>query len=94
MIKLQRSGFALTMLCVALTSFGLTMLLMSVIYMRDLAFLVNAPLVVWSAICGQPSNDPLTLPILVTLGSAALLIGIVLIVVIAVGRARPSLKDT
>lgn len=84
----RKTSFALTFSSVALISFGLTMLLMSVIYARDLSLLISAPLAIWSAVCGQPGNDPLTLPLLVTLSGTALLGGLVLFVIILVHRLR------
>lgn len=88
MIHQPKTSFAMTFSSVAMISFGLTMLLMSVIYTRDLSLLVNAPLAIWSVVCGQPSNDPLTLPLLVTLSGTALLAGLVLFIIILARRFR------
>lgn len=84
----RKTSFALTFSSVALISFGLTMLLMSVIYAKDLSLLINAPLAIWSAVCGQPSSDPLTLPLLITLSGVAFVAGLVLFVIILARRLR------
>lgn len=83
----HRHSFALTAIGVGLVSFALTMLLLSASYVKDLALLTEAPVLLWSALCGQPSADPLTLPLLVTMSALALLVGLMMIVV-GVLRAR------
>jgi hypothetical protein len=86
MAQQRITGFALTFTGVALISFGITMLFLSATYARDLSFLVTAPLELWSALCGRPSSDPITLPLLVTVSGIALLVGIVLLAVTLVRR--------
>jgi hypothetical protein len=86
MAQQRITGFALIFTGVALISFGITMLFLSAAYARDLLFLVTAPLELWSSLCGRPSSDPITLPLLVTVSGIALLVGIVLLAVTLVRR--------
>jgi hypothetical protein len=84
----RHTSFALVFICVMLISFGLTMLFMSLLYARDMSVLINAPLAIWYALCGQPSNDPLILPGLITLGAVVLLAGLGLCGLILLRRRK------
>jgi hypothetical protein len=74
----SKSSFGIFAIAIGLISFGLTMLVFSAAYTRDLAGLANAPFAVWSALCGQPSDSPLTLSVLVSMSGLALVAGIFL----------------
>ena len=76
----RKSHFALTATGIGLVSFGVTMLALSAAYVKDLTLLTDAPIILWSALCGQPSDNPLTLPLLVTLSGVALIAGLLMIV--------------
>ena len=69
----HKAGFALIALAIGLASFSLTMLFLSAAYTHDLGTLAAAPFEIWSALCGQPSNTPLVLPLLVAFSVLALL---------------------
>jgi hypothetical protein len=84
----QKTSFALVVTAIALASFGVTMLLFIVAYVQDLAVLANAPFAVWSALCGQPSDNPLTLSVLIVLSGFALLSGLGAGVVAVARRQR------
>ncbi|MCL5997608.1 MAG: hypothetical protein M1546_16365 [Chloroflexi bacterium] len=70
------SNFALKTIAIALISFGLTMFVLSAAYARDLIALASAPFDIWSALCGQPTDNPLAQSILVSLSLVSLLAGI------------------
>lgn len=56
---------------VALLSFGCMMFVMAAAFARDLRALQNAPALLWSALCGEPVQSELTLPILLATGAVA-----------------------
>lgn len=56
---------------VTLLSFGCMMLVMAVAFARDLKTLQDAPALLWSALCGEPVQSELTLPILLATGAIA-----------------------
>lgn len=58
-----------------LAGFGVTMLLISGAYIRDLETLQSTPQAVWLFICGVPTEEPIIFPLLVTTGGGALLVG-------------------
>ncbi|MAS32938.1 MAG: hypothetical protein CL610_02950 [Anaerolineaceae bacterium] len=60
-----------------LISFGATMFLFSAAYAKDVETLLKAPELVWAFICGQPSEYGVTLPLLLTAGTMAVLGGVV-----------------
>ena len=76
-----QSSFGLFVTAVAAIAFGFVMLLFCLAYAKDLNTLVNAPFAVWNALCGQPSADPLTMPILLILSVFAVITGVVLLVI-------------
>jgi hypothetical protein len=84
----RRAGVALPITAVALFSFGLTLLVLSATYLRDLAVLANAPFLVWSALCGQPIDSPLTVPLLVSLSMLAVLMGVALLILYIIKGRR------
>lgn len=59
----------------SLLGFGLTLLLMSLAYQRDLDLLRQAPEALWQFLCGAPAQDGVTLPLMLALSVAALLAG-------------------
>jgi hypothetical protein len=56
-------------------SFGVTLLLFSVAYTRDLNTLARAPELIWAFICGAPSDSGIVLPLLLTISTLALFLG-------------------
>jgi hypothetical protein len=59
----------------ALLSFGVTLMLMSAAYIRDLEYLRQVPGMVWSFLCGVPTENGVALPAMLSFGTVALLIG-------------------
>lgn len=68
----------LPLLAATLLSFGGTVLLMSFAYIEDLALLSRAPEAVWLFICGVPTDSEMVFPLLVGVGSLAVISSIVL----------------
>ena len=75
----NKSSFVLATIAIGLLFFGLTLLLLSLAYARDLTLILNSPFEVWSALCGRPSDNPLTLPVLVCTSVLAVMLGVVMI---------------
>jgi hypothetical protein len=61
--------FVTQMVIVFLIATGATLLLFSVAYIRDLETLRNVPSAIWDALCGRPTDDGITLPLLLTMSS-------------------------
>lgn len=76
----RQPSFALFATSVGMLAFGFVMLLFCLAYARDISTLFNAPFVVWNALCGIPSADPLTMPILLMLSVLSLMAGVILLV--------------
>lgn len=73
-----------------LLGFGVMMLGMSFAYIQDLETLRRVPESVWLFICGVPSQDPTTLPMLIIFGILSLILAAVLIFV---DKKMPHLKQ-
>ncbi len=77
--------------------FGITLLVISLAYMRDLATLRQAPEAVWLFICGVPTDNPAISPLMLVLSVAGLLLaGVLMGVKWWVGRsssASPELEE-
>jgi hypothetical protein len=58
--------FVTQMVIVFLIATGVTLFLFSVAYIRDLDTLRNVPDAIWDALCGRPTDDGITLPLLLT----------------------------
>jgi hypothetical protein len=58
--------FITQMVIIFLIATGITLLLFSVAYIRDLQTLRNVPDAIWDALCGRPTDDGITLPLLLT----------------------------
>ncbi len=84
----RNSGFALTVTGLSFISFGLTMLVFSAAYARDLVSLANGAFAVWSALCGQPVESDLTLPLLFVMSVVALLVGAIVLIVRFARRSK------
>ena len=78
-------GLGLIAAGIGLLGFGCMMAVLMLAFARDLAALRDAPAVLWSALCGQPVQSDLTLPILFGASAASLAVGAVLL---AAGRFR------
>lgn len=76
----------LPIVAAGLVGFGITVLIMSVAYVRDLAMLRQVPETIWLMLCGVPNDNPITLPILLVTGGLALLSGTVVLVVYQLRR--------
>ncbi len=55
-------------------SLGVMLLIFGFASLKDLATLKTVPEAIWNFICGRPSDDGITLPLMFTLGTLALLI--------------------
>lgn len=64
----------LPVVAAGILSFGVTMLIMSAFYIEDLEMLRQLPEAVWLFICGVPSENPIVLPLLITVGVGSILI--------------------
>lgn len=68
------SASMITLAAVALlVSFGVTMLLFSMAYARDVQTILRAPELIWDFICGRPDPGGPALPLMLTLGTLALI---------------------
>ena len=65
---------------IGLLGFGGMMALMMLAFARDLSALRDAPAELWSALCGQPVQSDLTLPILLAASIAGVLAGAALLI--------------
>jgi hypothetical protein len=83
-----KQSFPLLVTAISLVSFGITMVVMAAAYTSDLNKLINAPFEVWSALCGQPGDSPLILPLLITMSMLAILIGAGLLLWYGISRRR------
>lgn len=81
----------LSVITAILAGFGVTMLLISGAYIRDLETLQSTPQAVWLFICGVPTEEPIIFPLLVTLGGGALLVVALLVGVMLWRGQRRSL---
>ena len=70
-----QSNFVISLIAIGLAFFGLTLLALSFAYARDLTAISNVPFEVWSVLCGRPTDNPMTLPILVCVSVFSILIG-------------------
>ncbi len=70
---------------VGLLSFGCVLLVMAVAFARDLRALQDAPALLWSALCGEPAQSELTMPLLLAAGTVACVAGAV---AVALARMR------
>lgn len=57
-----------------LIGFGIMMVLISLSYLQDLQKLKQAPEAVWLFVCGVPTEDPATFPLLLASGVLSLVI--------------------
>ncbi|MCS7060583.1 MAG: hypothetical protein RMN25_05390 [Anaerolineae bacterium] len=78
---------------VSLISFGCMVLALALAFVRDLRSLRDAPGVLWSALCGQPVQSELTLPVLLAVGALTLLVG-ALFLLIARLQSRSPIEQT
>ncbi|MBL8133372.1 MAG: hypothetical protein JNL42_16045 [Anaerolineae bacterium] len=62
-----------TLTIALLFSFGLTLLVFTFFYVRDLRLLREIPEAVWAFICGTPREDGIVLPVLVLTSTLSLL---------------------
>ncbi len=69
----NNTDFFLTLGMAFLLSTGFTLLVFSLAYAKDLQTLRTVPGAIWSAICGRPVDDGLTLPLMFTLSTVAII---------------------
>ncbi len=58
-----------------LISFGVTMLVMSMFYIEDIAMLQAVPEMMYQFVCGAPVENGILLPSLITMGGGSILLG-------------------
>ena len=58
--------FVMQVVIIFLVAMGTTLLLFSTAYLRDLETLRTVPNAIWDALCGRPTDDGITLPLLLT----------------------------
>ncbi|MCK6580188.1 MAG: hypothetical protein L6Q98_19015 [Anaerolineae bacterium] len=63
----------ITLSIALLFSFGLTLLVFTFFYVRDLRLLREIPEAVWAFICGTPREDGIVLPVLVLMSTLSFL---------------------
>ncbi len=71
---------------VALLSFGGMLLVMAVAFARDLRALQDAPGLLWSALCGAPTQSELALPLLLVVGTTSCVVGAAALVIARLRR--------
>ncbi|NDJ63178.1 MAG: hypothetical protein GYB67_18810 [Chloroflexi bacterium] len=67
----QSDGMVILFAVVLLLTFGVTMLVFSLFYVRDIQVISELPGMVWAFICGRPSEDGIVLPVLVLISTMA-----------------------
>lgn len=70
-------------------SFGLTLTVFTIFYIRDAATLFQLPGIVWDFICGVPNDNGATLPVLSLLSLTAYAAAAVTGVVYLIRRRKP-----
>ncbi len=70
--------------------FGVTLLGISAAYVQDLETLRKFPESVWLFVCGVPTEEPMVLPLLISLGVLALIGGAALVVI---DKKMPAIKQ-
>jgi hypothetical protein len=70
----------LVVIAAALVGFGITVLIMSSAYIRDLELLRQVPESIWLFVCGVPTDNDMTLPLLISSGVLTALVGVGIIV--------------
>jgi hypothetical protein len=69
------TGFLYLVGAIMLLTIGGTLLLISLAYVKDLDTLKNVPGAIWNFVCGRPTPDGPTLPLLLTMSTLAIVIG-------------------
>ena len=59
-----------------LVGFGVVMFATGMAYVKDLDTLRNVPNMVWDCVCGRPVESGIILPLLLTLGTLSILVGV------------------
>lgn len=72
-----------------LLGFGVTLLGISAAYVRDLETLQRIPESVWLFVCGVPTEDPIVLPLMITLSVVAMVLAGALIFI---DKKMPNIK--
>ncbi len=72
----ERRRLFLPLLGMTLMGFGVTLLIIALAYMQDLAMIQRTPEAVWRFVCGAPMDNALLPPLLFGLSSIALLFGV------------------
>lgn len=86
----ERENIIVPIFSSMLFGFGATLLLISAAYVRDLETLQRVPEAIWLFVCGVPTSDPMTLPLMLGFSVVALIAGSVLIVG---NRSMPSIRE-
>jgi hypothetical protein len=59
----------------SIISFGLIFWLFAIAYSGDVASVLQAPQQIWQFVCGIPSQNSLTVPVLLSIGTIAVISG-------------------
>jgi hypothetical protein len=59
----------------SIVSFGLIFWVFAIAYSGDVASVVQAPLQIWQFVCGIPPKNSMTVPLLLSIGTIAILSG-------------------
>jgi hypothetical protein len=86
----HKPSFALSATAIGAFSFGLTMFILSIAYAKDLVTLASVPFAIWSSLCGQPTDSPLALSVLVSMSVISFVAGGALLLVNALRARRRS----
>jgi hypothetical protein len=78
----------LPIVAAGMISFGVTLLIMTVAYVRDLELLSQVPQSIWLFVCGVPTDNEMTLPFMVSIAVLGMLAGAGILVFYRVRRTR------
>jgi len=71
-IAQERGDLILSIVAATMLGFGITLLGISVAYIRDLETLRRIPESIWLFVCGTPTEDPMALPMMIILSILSL----------------------
>lgn len=71
--QVDPTAFLLTLGTIFLAVIGVFLVIFSLTYIQDLQTLQDVPNMVWSMVCGQPTESGVALPLMITLSLLAFL---------------------